>query len=322
MATRFTHSVGYRGQVKLDGTILLATSGQFTQNHQPIVSQGVWGAGYYNAAQTVAYSNDIVRIEGSIGCEYTAGQGISKVKLFAFDNRGAANGTHVEIYPDGENGFDGQKAWCTSLSFSMAQNQNLSGDMNFSSYVGSGNRIIANGEPTKNLKLGPSAGALPMGVNDLFPYWNSKVFIVDLGNSANGQGANNSGNAADNIMSWSANYNSSIEMLTCIGQGEEKDTGGAPLAPDYLGLGPMDAQCQLEIFQLGNNFDPEMFHHQLGFTFNIEAGGKNKDPHTIKVPRAVCQNTSGNITTGAGWVSASFPYIAIGDGAQPPLGLV
>ena len=73
--TLFSGDTGYRGIVTLGGikggtganapVILLATSGQVNINHEPIFSQGVWGAGYMNAAEQVAYANNYLRLEGS-----------------------------------------------------------------------------------------------------------------------------------------------------------------------------------------------------------------------------------------------------------------
>ena len=101
MSTKFSGDVGYRGIVKLDGTQLLATSGQVSINHDPIFSQGVWGAGYQNAAEQVAYANNYLRLEGSFGFQLTKGDGIKAVNNFAFTNRGNPSGTSIWIKPNG-----------------------------------------------------------------------------------------------------------------------------------------------------------------------------------------------------------------------------
>ena len=56
MAVTFTYDVGYMGVVKVAQKTILATSGSVQVEQTPIFSSGVWGAGWYNAAQQVAYA--------------------------------------------------------------------------------------------------------------------------------------------------------------------------------------------------------------------------------------------------------------------------
>lgn len=338
--TRFSGDTGYRGVVKLskdgkvtdytDNTqmiILLATSGQFSQTHNPIFSSGDWGAGYMNISEQVAYANNIIRVEGSMGCEVTAGDGFTAMKNFAFTNRGTANGTSLLIYPNGETGFRGV-GWCTSLSFSMSQDAILTADMNWSSYIDGESNTITTGE-NSNSPYGASGtesgtkppAALPFVYNGLYPYWGSWV-------------TGSSGKFHD-IMSWTAAYDSSIEMLKCCDTENAKgsslmSTGegvnSAPVAPDYLGLGPMSANCSWEIFKLGDQFDYNKFHAETKaeFTITTPMDGENRtttgaNKHTILLPKIVCNSNSSQIQTGNGWITASFQYNAIGDGKGAPM---
>ena len=336
--TRFSGDTGYRGVVKLSKNgkvadytsqqmiILLATSGQFSQTHNPIFSSGNWGAGYMNISEQVAYGNNIIGVEGSMGCEVTAGDGFTAMKNFAFTNRGASDGTSLLIYPNGEKGFQGV-GWCTSLSFSMNQDAILTADMNWSSYIDGESNVITTGDNSNSPygSSGTDSGsqpptALPFDYNGLYPYWGSWV-------------EGSEGRFYD-IMSWTAAYDSSIEMLKCCdttnAQGASLMSSGsnvnsAPVAPDYLGLGPMSANCSWEIFKLGNQFDYNRFHSETMAKFTITTpkdgasriGGDNQ--HTIYLPKIVCNSNSSQIQTGNGWITASFQYNAIGDGKGAPM---
>lgn len=318
MATTFTPDVGYRGVVMLNDVIMLATSGQFSQAHQFIPSSGVWGAGYWNAAEVVAYANDIIRIEGSFGCELTAGQVFDSVKLFAFTNRGSTSGTSIKIFPNGEKGFSGV-GWCSQLSFSCGQNQILTSEMSFQSYLDGVNNTITTGSTT-NSKTGASNGELPMAYNGLYPYWMTELYSDD-----------SLANAIADVIDWQTSYSSSLEMLKCCGmQGTPyADSNNQPLAPDYIGIGPMSADASLTVFKLQGDFAPESFHSQKALYITIDSpagetgsGEEHSDAwHKICLPIVVCNQNSSQIQTGAGWVTASFSYTAIGDGAKPPMGL-
>ena len=182
MATIFSGDTGYRGIVRLNDVQLLATSGQVTINHDPIFSQGVWGAGYQNAAEQVAYANNYLRLEGSFGFQLTRGLGVAAVNTFAFTNRGNPNGTSIEILPNGQQGFEGI-GWCQSLSFNASQGDVINCDCGFQSYIdGQSNNIITG--TSSNSALGASGGTLPFNPNDLFPYWATQVFTGTQGGTA------------------------------------------------------------------------------------------------------------------------------------------
>ena len=61
---KFSHAVGYRGLCSIKpksdekATVLLCTGGNINLTQDPIMSGGVWGAGYANAAPSDA-SNEI-----------------------------------------------------------------------------------------------------------------------------------------------------------------------------------------------------------------------------------------------------------------------
>lgn len=348
-STTFTGDVGYRGVVKLakngngatvstsdeNMVILLATSGSINLAHDPIFSSGVWGAGYMNASEQVAYADNYLKIDGSFGCEMTAGDGFMAIKNFAFTNRGAKHGTGLLILPNGEHGFQGA-VWCTSLSFSMSQDAVLTADLNWSSYIdGTNNKIVVG--TNSNSAYGASGAAdegregkgLPFAYNALFPYWASSVWANVPENASTNE---NSGDEIKDVTDWSCSYSSSLEFLKCCGAGTAyKDSYGAPLAPDYVILGPMSAECSFTVFKLADEFAPESYHAQRSLAFYVhspsEVTGTNgaKVPNSIgakiALPKIVRNSGSTSIQTGASFVTAEFSFTAIGDGKKPPMGI-
>lgn len=311
MATTFSGDVGYRGIVKLNDVILLATGGNINLAHNPIFSSGVWGAGYQNASDQVAYADNYLQLDGSIACEMTAGEGFNAVKAFAFTNRGVAAGTKLAILPNGESGFSGF-GWCTSLSFSSSQDAILTADMNWSSYVDGTNNVITTGAST-NSELGASEGKLPMAYNGLYPYWANKLFGED------------GITEITDIMNWTASYSSSVEFLKCCGSGQAlKDSAGAPLAPDYIVLGSMTAEGSYTVFKLEGDFDPEAYHAQTQLKIEVDTPASTAETshkHVIFLPKIVKSSGGTAIQSGSGFITADFSFSAVGDGKNPPLAL-
>lgn len=136
---RFSHAVGYRGLASIkpskiggetndDHIVLLCTGGNISLTQDPIMSGGVWGAGYANAAP-IAYAFNYLALEGSINFEWVNQSTVwEALKAFAFTDRTEA--TEVHLLPDGANGFHGD-GWCSSISFEASEGAALTGSMNF-----------------------------------------------------------------------------------------------------------------------------------------------------------------------------------------------
>lgn len=310
MPTYFSGDVGYRGIVKLNNVILLATGGNINLAHNPIFSTGVWGAGYQNASDQVAYADNYLQLDGSIACEMTAGDGFNAIKLFAFTNRGAEKGTPIVILPNGEHGFQGN-GWCTSLSFSSSQDAVLTADMNWSSYIDGENNVILAGT-SSNSPLGASGGELPMAYNGLYPYWATEIYADAAGNTK-----------VPDVMNWTASYSSSVEYLKTCGQGtayQDDNDFPAPLAPDYIVLGSMSAEGSYTVFKLQDEFNPNSYHDQRALMFEVKSPADTTG-HKILLPKIVRSSGGTSIQTGSGYITADFSFTAIGDGKNPPLAL-
>lgn len=330
MSTIFSGDVGYRGIVKLDNVILLATSGSFTIAHDPIFSTGVWGAGYQNAAENIAYANNYLNVNGSFGFELTKGDGMAALNKFAFTNRGAPGGTQIMVYPNGEQGLN-SFGWCSSFSLNAATDAILEGSSDFTSYIKDFDAISTG--TNSNTPLGQSDGVLPMNFNDLYPYWATKIDVTwdsDANQSLNLNNEDNDGTLRD-VVDWSASYSSSIEVLKCCdGQpsgdslyGKALEDGqGAPLAPDYIMIGPMSGECNFTIFRLKDGFYPEIFHSARGADFLFAPSSDLNKFDKLRIPKMVINNADTQIQTGATYVQASYSFTAIGDGSGSPVELI
>lgn len=314
MATLFVGDVGYRGIVKLNNVILLATGGQITISHDPIFSSGVWGAGYQNAAENVAYADNYLRLEGSFDFQLTKGSGVTAVKTFAFTNRGNPAGTPITILPNGEHGFTGV-GWCSSFGFSASEGDVVTCNAGFSSFIDStvDNKILTG--TSSNSATGASGGTLPFAYNDLFPYWATQV--------------TKESSTLNDITAWSCDYSSEIVPLKCCGTNSgagygvaQKDSAGAPLGPDYILIGSMTAQGNYTVFRLQGDFEPSKYHAGGEIKFAMAPSSAPSTPAaTVTIPKAINNSGSSSIQTGSSYITAEFSFTAIGDGANPPISI-
>ena len=179
MAMQFSHAVGYRGLASIRGQTLLCTGGNISLTQDPIMSGGVWGAGYANAAP-IAYAFNYLSLEGSINFEWVQNQGggtsqmWNVMKEFAFTDRTTASA--MKIQPDGKNGFNGN-GWCSSLSFEASEGAALTGSCNFKGDPGQEDSIVADGEGDNSATgLGQPATKGLVGAV-LIPYWQTAVYF-------------------------------------------------------------------------------------------------------------------------------------------------
>ncbi len=329
---KFSHAVGYRGLCSIqpngdnDATVLLCTGGNINLTQDPIMSGGVWGAGYANAAP-IAYAFNYLSLEGSVNFEWVNQSAVwEALKKFAFTNRTAQ--TLVNLLPDGANGFHGY-GWCSSLSFEASEGAALTGSMNFKGdpsneednedFTGSSGGaetfgIISNDDV---LELGFTNGTsttekLGIGDEGTYPYLgtantNDPLMFGTGSNGRNLVGAvlipywntkvstmNTEGGyeMVDDVISWNCSYNSDLQVLKCCSYGKHlhKDTH-TPIGADYILCGEMSGEGSLTIFALRQSgacsFAPEGFHtRKRNLTFTL--GGFDANPPSDHgVPKSV-----------------------------------
>lgn len=304
----FSHAVGYRGLASIkphgdeEKTTLLCTGGNINLTQDPIMSGGVWGAGYANAAP-IAYAFNYLSLEGSMNFEWVEGIWES-VKKFAISDRTAQH--HVELLPDGLNGFKGN-GWCSSLSFDASESAALTGSMNFKGDPSDEEGGVVAGS-TDYTSKGAGTPTDPQHLlvgNTLIAYWQTTVReSSDVSFDQTGASVGSWRDMKD-IINWSCSYNSDLQVLKCCNY---QDT--APIAPDYILCGEMSGEGSYTIFKIQNNFSPSSYHNVRALQFQIGAS------HLVTIPSVLISSGSTAMATGASYITCDYSFTAIGDGVN------
>jgi len=379
---KFSHAVGYRGLCSIKphnasiGTVLLCTGGNINLTQDPIMSGGVWGAGYANAAP-IAYAFNYLALEGSINFEWVNQSAVwMALKKFALTDRTYASEVH--LLPDGANGFHGE-GWCSSLSFEASEGAALTGSMNFKgdpSDETPGYGIVSNNDvwnlgleqpefwsqetdedwkqnagtkidnygsgividPAQATSLGDKL-MYGMGANGrdlagatLIPYWNTKVSTLKAGkeNATLSNLSSGDFDDVDDVINWSVNYNSDLQVLKCCSFGKHLNSQThTPIGADYILCGEMSGDGNLTVFALRESgscsFSPTGFHIPKKYlTFTLGGFDANSDNPTgvaksVVVPNALISSGSTSMATGASYITTDYSFTAIGDGVNPVL---
>lgn len=319
MAFQFSHAVGYRGYAKITSAsktvYVLATGGNISLNQDAIFSSGVWGAGYKNAAEQIAWAYNYLRLEGSVDFELTYGDVWDAIREFALDDR-TSSSNKIILKPDGSNGFNGT-AYCSSLSFDCSEGSVLTSSLGFQGDAGGTNAITALGTPNVSALgaaqtaqgTGTDAYAFLGGYGKLIPYWATKV------------------GAIQDCISWNCSYNSDIQLLKCC-----TGSGTSPEGADYILLGNMSADGSYTIFTLSGDFTPYKYHQKKDLSISIkqpptqsvgetEEVASSDDAYTLYISKALVSSGSTSMTTGASYIQADFNFTALGDGYNPPISM-
>ena len=360
---RFNHETGFHGVVKIgtkafdsagaakdtksysDLATILATSGSCSIAHDPIVSQGIWGAGWYNAAEQVAYSNNVLKMTGSIGYELIVGDVFDALLSFGFTNRAASFGHGIVILPDGTNGFMGP-GWCRQVDMSASTDSNITGNISYSSAILSrvvgeiGNNFITSNDAMNETNAQYGVGVHP-GINKndtntfgtyedeyggkkyfargnaflgMFPFWASNVLT--------GTGGTDPSTQLDNVQDWSAQYSSSVEFMTlCSGYTGDTNCNG-PITPDYIMIGSMQGSGSLTFVGLSTQISPASIYNQKSYRIIVRPNSYLNNKlywGQIDLPSVIYNSVNVQTTTRSQLVTASVDFTALGDGSRPPM---
>ena len=332
MAVNFTYEIGYMGVVKFAdpassvsaGTIpagavsILATSGNISVQQSPIFSTGVWGAGWYTAAQQIAYAPNYVTTSGSIGYQLTCGDAFNKIQNFAFEKRN--EGMIICILPNGKAGYYG-KGWCQSCSFTASQDAIVTGDIGFK--TGNVENCIATSDAYSNTNEKSGSGSLnsAFGTNymNVFPFWASGVYLDDASGyeRPSSLSATSSGFKND-IIDWSANYSSQVVLVaTCANYTSMQDSKQAK----YCTLGTMSADGSFTIFKIASQLDPDSIRKCRKCTISMGPASKPAEKAKIIYGSIIFSNGSPDIQTGSSFIQSSFNFTALGTGYGPIMSL-
>lgn len=371
---RFNHETGFHGVVKIGKTAfknaeeakntnsyndlvtILATSGSCAIAHDPIISQGIWGAGWYNAAEQVAYSNNVLKMTGSVGYELIVGNVFDALLSFGFENRAADFGHGVVILPDGEHGFMGP-GWCSQVDMSASTDSNVTGNMSYSSAILSrvsneiGKNFITSDDVMDENKakygVGFHPGLTTPGIppyddvnkpvaatgNEflgMFPFWATGVYGKSDGTTSGSKTitvSKNLYNIIDNVQDWSAQYSSSVEFMTlCSGytpsSDPDSDPVNGPITPDYIMIGSMQGSGSFTFVGLSSQISPDSIYNQKSYAIVVRPNshlGVEDKWGLIELPSVIYNNVNIQTTTGSQLVTASVDVTALGDGSRPPM---
>ena len=290
------HNVGFYGMAELDGTSILATGGSLNLATEPMFSTGVWGAGWYNAANQVAYAFNVVTVSGDISFELLAGDVINKIRDFGFENRAIDDGTPLKVLPNGSGGFEGN-AWCSGCNFDASEGSIITGGLEFSSDETTGFNAT---DPFTGASARAGAGTAPKPADGLYPYWATAVNAIPTG-----------------VTSWSASYSSEINFVTlCRVRPNEEP----PPVPDFITVGGMDADGSFTIFGLSSEIDPNNLQTVKDDVI-IRMMSQSKQYNHIRFAHVIYNSGGTAITTGGDYITADISFTAVGDGLHPPMDL-
>ena len=358
MAVQFTYDIGYMGVVKIGGneqadssmgglgsaTAVLATGGNINVEQTPIFSSGVWGAGWYNAAEQVAYAPNFITLSGSVSFELTSGSAFEKLQAFGFEDRANPKGFAFYVLPNGTAGYAGN-AWCESMSFSASQDAIVTGDFGFKSgnvtncINAPGPLVDSEGEKdwqtsvpyNGDVKLGASDGNLFAGADnggtlenflDVFPFWASGVLVDAASLEEGGESIEKPSGAnklLPDVMDWNASYSSELVLsklctnLTSITDSQEAD---------YAALGTMTADGSFTIFAVSKQLDPNRIRNCRSCKIEMGPASAPANKSSIEFGAVIFQSGSTDIQTGSSFVQSSFNFTALGDGTKPVMSLI
>lgn len=121
-------SLGYMGYAKLDNIFLLTTSSGINRNVSPLISNAVWGGGWYNAAKT-NFADSQQHFEGSLNFELQAfptvwnlfADWLVEERVYSKSFSMSPNGLTEFFYTRDEADYR-SGAWCSGASFNVDAN--------------------------------------------------------------------------------------------------------------------------------------------------------------------------------------------------------
>lgn len=157
--------LGYLGYLKLDDIFLLANSSGMNRVVNPIISQGVWGAGWYNSA-TVAYADSQQNFEGTVAFELQAipsvwnmiADWLVEQRVFAKSFSMSPNGV-VEYFYNKVDNDPRSGAWCSQASFNIDAQSIVTVSATAIALI---RQEVANASTYTDIRIGPGTPTGPL----------------------------------------------------------------------------------------------------------------------------------------------------------------
>ena len=268
----------YNAGPKTGGMVVLATGASVNMVLEPIYSSAVWGAGWYNAAESAHYADAALRYEGNIDMELQMGangQFWDFLQDFIITSR--AYPRSLEISPDGAHvyqylttagynaNFDTKGAWCTSANFSTSEasfvtcslgvvaiyreDADPAGGTNFSNYSYEKQKVgVIAGSCAE---LGATNPLNPSGGNvDPIPFWKTNAQLCrGAYPGVFGDASSYSPQANLETVEWGIDVTNNQKVLyTCSGD----------RLPRAVLMGPMSVSGNVTLYNPAGVFDPIM----------------------------------------------------------------
>ena len=326
---KFSYDIGYAGSVKISSQPILATGGSLSVQYTPLYTSGVWGAGWFNTSQKIAYAPNYVTLSSSVNYQLT--KGITQLlSNWAFYKRN--EDAPYEILPNGTAGYSGN-AYCIGCSFSASQDSLVTGDINLK--TGHVQGTIKTTAPTSdgNAKTGTtSLTSIASTYLDVYPFWascvyattnneyNTRIVPTAISSSDKWTYDNEEISITQDIIDWNASYSSDLVfVMTCAATSDKlSTTGDGVLNAQYCCLGSMDATGSFTIFRINELLKP----NAIRCTRKAYIKLKKSDGSGIcgiKFGSIIFDSGSTDIQTGTSFIQSSFNFTALGSGYTPPM---
>ena len=279
--------MGYQGFARFfltgpaaDPLVILTTGASVNLALEPIYSNAVWGAGWYNAATSAHYADNAIRFEGNIDFELQGSDDVWDLMGDWLINE-RAYPRSLDISPDGARvyqyrttgaynaNYDLNGAWNTSASISTSQDSFVTvsagvialnrsevdpaGGTNFSdySYINQKTGVIA-GDCSVLAATNPLN---PSGTNvNPIPYWRTDAQLLTGTYSAPFSGGAVPQTGLETV-EWSVDLTQNhVVLYTCNGN----------RLPTALLQGPIDVSGNLVLYNQDGVFDPIFGPDQSG----------------------------------------------------------
>lgn len=346
MAVDFTYDIGYMGVVKMgtyggdattgytapdNPTTVLATGGNITVQQTPIFTTGVWGAGWYNAAQQIAYAPNYITTTGSINFQLTYNKTVAaggtdmftQLQDFAFEKRNL--GKYLYILPNGVAGYKGV-GWCEGCSFTAAADALVTGDTSFKTgnvqdciYTDVATDASQKGPNLPKTETNPIDSAFGDDYLDVFPFWASGVKLTNMSGKTEADISTKRQQQGtvllrDDIMDWNTSYSSQLVLVaTCANYKTLAESQQAK----YAALGTMTAEGSFTIFRVAGDIDPNLIRACRHCTIQMGTAKFPAEKAKIKFGSVVFSQGSTDVQTGSSFIQSSFSFNALGNGQDP-----
>ena len=314
----FSYDIGYYGVVKLNDNPVLATGGNVSVQYTPLYTSGVWGAGWYNTSEKIAYAPNYVTLSSSVNYQLTNGI-TSDLSQWAFTKRNQSK--NYQILPNGKAGYSGT-AYCVGCSFSASQDAIVSGDISLK--TGDVNGKILTGsmsDDSEKAKTGHSVlDSIAEGYMDVYPFWATAVYFKTADSDTDRQQPTQISEGLQvDTLDWNASYSSDLVfVMTCCGQKDDLSSSTGVLQAKYCCLGSMQASGSFTVFKINDNLKPDQLRKcRNAYIKMTKSDGDGACG--IKFGSIILDSGSTDLQTGTSFIQSSFNFTALGNGTKPPM---